>query len=318
MSHRSQLTSHLVNRLRFRQLALLSALGQTRNLHRAAEMLHLAQPSATKMLQDLERNFGFSLFDRMSRGIQPTEMGLEVIDFATRLLADLDRFSEHLDSRREGGPGQLVLGAVVAAMPEIVAHAIAELNLREPRLAIRILGESNEDIIAMLLQRKIDIALGRFSATLLSRDVDFEQLGHEKLLVVVRKGHPLARETTIELRDLMDLTWILQPSLSMARQIVNREFDHGGVAAPCHIIECGSILATLQMLQKIDGVTTLPESIVRTYLDTDVLVTLPIDFAPRLPPFGLLTRRGGTLTPAAREFIRLVRSRSNLSVSQAL
>src|SRR5687768_7550210 len=96
-------TQQLLGRLRFKHLALLAALDDHRNLHRAAEAVHLAQPSATKMIHDLELIFGFSLFERLPRGMQPTELGAEVVAFANRMVVDLDRFAHDLDNKRQGG-----------------------------------------------------------------------------------------------------------------------------------------------------------------------------------------------------------------------
>src|SRR5271154_6360635 len=95
--------THLVGRLRFRHLALLAALDEHRNLRRAADAVHLAQPSATKLVHDLEVVFGFPLFERLPRGMQPTELGVEVLAFAHRMLVDLERFSQNLESKRKGG-----------------------------------------------------------------------------------------------------------------------------------------------------------------------------------------------------------------------
>jgi DNA-binding transcriptional LysR family regulator len=69
--------SQLLGRLRFKQLALLAALDEHRNLHRAADAVHLAQPSATKLVHDLEKIFSFPLFERLPRGMQPTELGAD-------------------------------------------------------------------------------------------------------------------------------------------------------------------------------------------------------------------------------------------------
>src|SRR5882762_6098502 len=68
----------LVGRLRFRHLSLLVALDEHRNLHRAAKAVHLAQPSASKLVHDLELLFGSSLFDRSPTGMQPTALGAVV------------------------------------------------------------------------------------------------------------------------------------------------------------------------------------------------------------------------------------------------
>jgi molybdenum-dependent DNA-binding transcriptional regulator ModE len=53
------LPAALANRLRYRHLMLLHQLGELGNLHRAAEAISLAQPSASKMLRDIELAFGF-------------------------------------------------------------------------------------------------------------------------------------------------------------------------------------------------------------------------------------------------------------------
>src|SRR6185437_15267583 len=102
--------SHLIGRLPFRHLSLLVALGEHRNLHRAAHAVHLAQPSATKLIHDLEQLFGIPLFERLPRGMQPTELGAEVLAFARRSLVDLECFSQDLESKRKGGYGELVIG----------------------------------------------------------------------------------------------------------------------------------------------------------------------------------------------------------------
>ena len=133
--------SRLVGRMRFRQLALLVALNDHRNLHRAARAVHLAQPSATKVVHDLEQTFGFALFERLPRGMQPTELGAEVVAFAQRMMVELQRFGQDLESKRSGGYGQLMIGAIMGAAPDVVARAMADIKQRRPLLSIRLLGE---------------------------------------------------------------------------------------------------------------------------------------------------------------------------------
>ena len=62
----------ILNRLRFKQLALLTALDEQGSLHKAAEILFMTQPAATKALHEMESALGVTLFDRSSRGIEAT------------------------------------------------------------------------------------------------------------------------------------------------------------------------------------------------------------------------------------------------------
>jgi len=218
------LLSHLVGRLRFRQLSLLVALGEHRNLHRAAQAVHLAQPSATKLVHDLEQLFGVPLFERLPRGMQPTELGAEVLGYAKRALVDLERFAEDLESKRQGGYGQLMVGAIMGAAPDVGARAIADMKKERPLLAIRLMGETSDEIVSLLLEGKIDLAVGRFSNPLQHNVIDYQVLGNEILYIVARVGHPLSRVRKVELPMLADVPWILQPLTSPARQIIEQEF----------------------------------------------------------------------------------------------
>jgi DNA-binding transcriptional LysR family regulator len=118
----------LVNRLKFKHLALLVALDDMRNLHQAAEAINVAQPSASRMLGDIEEAFGFLLFERNSRGMQPTPLGVAALAYARHSLADLTRFAEGLEVKRKGGHGQLTVGAIMGAAPDLLAMAVADLK----------------------------------------------------------------------------------------------------------------------------------------------------------------------------------------------
>jgi DNA-binding transcriptional LysR family regulator len=299
--------SQLLGRLRFKHFALLAALDEHRNLHRAADAVHLSQPSATKLVHDLELIFGFALFERLPRGMQPTELGTAVLGYARRMLVDLERFTEDLNSKRKGGYGQLVLGAIMGAAPDVVARAMAEMKRRRPLLSIKLLGETSDEILTLLMSRKIDLAVGRFSNALQHNDIDYEVLGNEELCIVARKDHPLSRVRRMNLRSLEQSPWILQPLSSPARQIIEQEFGQAGMVTPANVVECTSIFATLQLLQTSDAVAMLPESVARDHLLAGLLVRLPLTVGKSLPGFGILSRRAEPLSAAATEFVLALR-----------
>jgi DNA-binding transcriptional LysR family regulator len=299
--------SQLIGRLRFRHLSLLVALGEHRNLHRAAEAVHLAQPSATKLVHDLESLFELPLFERVPRGMEPTELGAEVLSFAKRTLVDLQRFAQDLESKRQGGYGQLMIGAIMGAAPDVVARAVADIKRQRPLLDLRLMGETSDEIVSLLLDGRIDLAVGRFSSPLQHNLIDYEILGNEVLYIVARTGHPLTRVRNLRLSMLETSAWILQPLTSPARQIIEQEFGQAGIRSPSNVVECTSIFATLQLLQKTDAVTMLPESVVRDHLSAGLLARLRIKIGRSLPGFGILSRRGESLSLVAKEFSESLR-----------
>jgi DNA-binding transcriptional LysR family regulator len=301
-------TVALVNRLKFKHLALLVALDDARNLHQAADAVNVAQPSASRMLGDIEEAFGFLLFERNARGMTPTPLGVVTLAYARRALAELTRFAADLEVKRRGGHGQLTVGAIMGAAPDLLAMAVAALKTERPLLNVRILGETSDQVVQLLHRREVDLALGRLTDPLQHNDFSFEPLARETLLLVVRTAHPLGRRSAITLRELMDWPWVAQPVTSPARVLFEEELARAGLATPVNLTECASIFATLQLLENYDAVAMLPESVVRDHVRGKLLVVLPVEIGKSLAGFGILTRKEEALAEPAMHFIELLRN----------
>ena len=94
-------------RLKTRQLMLLIAIGDEGNIHRAAEILNMSQPAASKLLKDLEDVLGVSLFERLPRGMRPTWYGETMIRYARIALASLAQAGSELDALKTGRFGEV-------------------------------------------------------------------------------------------------------------------------------------------------------------------------------------------------------------------
>ena len=298
-----QLTS-----LRMRHLTLISALGVTENLHGAAEAANMTQPTATRLLRDAEEILGAMLFERLPRGMRPTPLGVDAIAFSDRILSQLENFGADLRIKRDGGHGLLVVGAIMGAAPHIVAQAVADMKRERPRLTIRLLGETSDMIMTMLEHGELDFAVGRFAGPMQHNTFAFEHLAHEKLCIVVRHGHPLLSDPPTDLRELVDLPWVLQPEATIARQLLESEFANHGMITPANRIEVASIFAALQLVQKSDAVAMLSHPVVEDYLRAGILSELPLEIDWKLTGFGLLTRRSEQLSGFAAELADRLRT----------
>lgn len=293
----------LVNRLRLKHWALLAALAETPVLAQAAYAVSVTQPSATKMLADIEAAFQFPLFERHSRGLRSTPLGAEVVAYAQQSQAGLGRFFEELAIKRRGGHGQLVIGAIMGAAPDLVARAVAQIKRERPLLNVRILGETSDQVGVLLERHEIEFAVGRFSSMTQHNTFAFSPLANETMQVVVRQAHPLARQRSLTLSALASWPWILQPLTSPARQLMEDEFAAIGERTPANLVECASVFATLQLLQASEAVGALPESVVRDHVRAKLLRVLPVAIGKDLKGFGVLTRIGEPLTETAATFI---------------
>lgn len=301
------LMQRLQNRLRLKHFALLRTLGECRNLHLAAEELNMTQPSATKLLQDVESLLGLPLFLRHSRGLKPTPLGEEVISYAQLMLGQLRHFTADLESKRHGGHGFLSIGAIMGAAPDLVAPAVARMKIRYPKLTIQLLGDTSDQVMQLMEAHQLELAICRFSAAEQHAHFSFEALGNEKLLFVVSPDNPLVHKPPASIGELNNEAWVVQPLSSPSRVLLEREFANQNLPRPGNLIECSSIFAALQIVQQTHAVTHLPEPVVREALQAGRVVALPLIHHVALPEYGLLTRRGARLSPAAEEFIETLR-----------
>lgn len=90
------------NRLKTRQLLLIVALAEEGNIHRAAAVLNMTQPAASKLLRELEETLGVALFEREPRGVRATLYGDAMIRHARAVLGSLDQAQEELVALASG------------------------------------------------------------------------------------------------------------------------------------------------------------------------------------------------------------------------
>src|SRR5437588_10822670 len=99
-----------------RYLRYFVAVGETRNLSRAAAQLHVAQPALARQIRDLERELGVELLEPHPTGVRPTPAGEALIHGAPRLLATTASALERADAPAAGPRARVEIGALRAVV----------------------------------------------------------------------------------------------------------------------------------------------------------------------------------------------------------
>ena len=292
------LLSSTISRLKLRQMSLVLALIETKNLHRAAERLNLSQPAATKLLQEIERTLGVSLFDRQPRGMVPTVYGIAAARHARLLLRDLHRLQQEMDGLKRGIEGTVHLGAVMAAVPRLIAEALAALNQQHPTLRVALLTDTSDGLLAELHAGRLDVVVGR---PISKRDHDtltWEPLLDEELTIVVGTNHPLLLQRGLTLTDLTRESWVLQPPSTPMRHAVEAAFETAGIDLPHHSVETVSMLVTASLLGQTNMIGVVPDSIASYFIGLGTLAELPVKLPAGMEPCGLITVADRPIDPA--------------------
>jgi DNA-binding transcriptional LysR family regulator len=297
---------HLCNWLKFKHLMLIDTLARTRNMHLAAQHMNLSQPAVSKMLREIEKQLGFDLFERLPRNMPPTALGEHVLRYAQIALNDASKFADQISSLREGGHGFLKVGAIFAATAVVLPDAIVQIKQRWPLLSIEVVEQTSDHLMEMLEDKKLDLAVARFTHETQQQIYDFRALAPEPFCMVVNSRHPLTQLDETPLQELGKWPWIMYPVGTPIRARMEQAFAKAGIATPRNTVDTISMQTFLQVLQSGPMIAMLPESMVQPHLDSGLLKIL--NTALKLAPqdYGVLTRKGEPLLGAALEFAQIL------------
>lgn len=208
---------YLHSRLKTRHLLLLTALADEGSVHRAAQTLVMTQPAASKMLRELEQTLDVQLFERLPRGVQPTEYGKALIRHARLVIESLDQAHDELAGLKEGQAGHVRVGAITSPAVSLLPGVIAALKREAPMLNITVEVESSNVLLERLAQDRLDLVIGRLSEEHDKLSLNYAPLTFEPVNAVVRPGHPLLRQASLTLDLLESATWIVPPLGSVLR-----------------------------------------------------------------------------------------------------
>ncbi|WP_250474092.1 LysR family transcriptional regulator [Caballeronia sp. GAFFF1] len=309
MSQDSTLSAaQVLTKLRFRHLQLLELLGRTRNLRIAAEQMHITQPAATKILSDLEAMFDAPLFERLPREMRPTDLGTLSVRYASTTLSNLGKFSSEFATLKNGGYGHLTVGFIPASAAQLVTAAIKEIQRRRPRLIIKLVEQSSDQLAAWLEERRIDVMVGRPTEARHEALFYVVELSAEPVRAVVGQHHPLLEERRVEMTSLGQWPWILYPQGTAMRQLFEETFAAAGMVAPVGIVETPSIFSTLELLQATDMISLQPQAAMDKYVKHGLLGYLNVPIRRTMSNYSVITRKDETTSQAMDEFVGILRA----------
>jgi len=291
-------------RLKTRQLLLLMALEEEGNIHRAAQVLNMTQPAASKLLKELEEMLGVQLFDRLPRGMRATRYGETMIRHARMALASLSQAHDEIEALKSGRYGQVSVGAITAPGLNLLPAAVAQVKLQHPSLRIQLAIETSDVLMERLAQGKVDMVVGRLFERHDKTDLRYEALVEEPVSAVARPGHPLRSVARLTLRDIVASGWIVPPSGSVLRHRFELMFQEEGLDAPNNLIETTALLFMTKMLQQSDLLAVIATDVARYYAEHGMVALLPIALPCKMDAFGLITRTDRLLSPAAKVMLR--------------
>jgi LysR family cyn operon transcriptional activator len=231
--------------LELRHLRYFLEVARHEHISRAADALHVTQSTLSHQIGQMERLLGTPLFDRIGRGIQLTDAGRTFSDYARRALEEVDEGQFALDGLRDLVRGRVRIGVIHTYNTTLLPAVIAEFANAYPGIHISIEDLPASEIAAQVASGALHLGLS--FATPGRTDVETEALFSERLMLVVRDDHPLARRKSINARMLPGLRLAVQTERFLSRRLINARL--GALIERDIWLEMSSIDAMLETIR---------------------------------------------------------------------
>ncbi|MEJ8546389.1 LysR family transcriptional regulator [Brevibacillus borstelensis] len=286
-----------------KQLQYFAEVAKQKSFTRAAEVLHVSQPSISKMLKSLETELDVILLDRTERKIELTDAGQLVFEHAQRVLQIMGDLTASIEELRQVERGFVRLGLLPTVGAFLLPAAIAGFKKRYPHIELEMREYSARPLEVQVEQGHIDIGL-----TVLPVDEDrFEAipLRSEDMVAIVHGEHWLYGRESVNLAELEEESFVLFTEEYAMHDVVRQACVRAGfepkVAYMSSLWDFVGEMVAAQM-----GISLVPRSVAER-LSKGRLHVVALSWPPIDWTYALICRRDRYLSYAARAFIGFVR-----------
>jgi DNA-binding transcriptional LysR family regulator len=293
--------------MELRHLRYFVGVGEEQHFGRAAERLHIAQPALSRQIQDLESELGFTLFDRLPRGVRLNAAGKLFLTDARRILQDVAEAKLRAERIALGKAGTLRIGIATAlSWHGLVVDSFRQFRNERPDAQLELHHLLSIHQIDAIMSGRLDAG---FAASLipLHKNLAHWEFARDRMVLAVPEGHPLTKRKKIRLRDLRNLPFVWFPRWAnpVFYDQMMQECARGGLTAPRVVQEATDRDTNLGLVQCRVGLSWQNEA-VRWHCPKGIVLVPVVDMNVRLP-FNLIWKKDNT-SPLLQKFVAQIAS----------
>lgn len=235
--------------MNLRQLEIFRAIMITGSVTRAGEMLHISQPAASQLLQQLEADCGFDLFLRRRNRLMPTPEATVLFEEVERMFDGVGRVSRVAASLKEGSWGSLSVAGFPAITRRFLPEIVADYFATRPNVRVKLESRRSRSLIDWVATQQLDFGVGTLPSD--RPDVASRHLRRFAGVCVMLPEHPLAAREELHASDLAGERFVSLGNEDRSRLMIDKVFDELQISrrlqieAPqsdtaCALVACGA------------------------------------------------------------------------------
>lgn len=288
--------------MELRQLQYTIQIAKEKNFSRAAEKLHIAQPSLSQQLSKLEKEIGVLLFQRNTNSVELTHAGALFVEKAQTILDLVEQLKQEMDDISQMRSGKLIVGSLPITGSHILPLVLPVFQQRFPDIEIALVEETTANLESLAANGQTDICL--LSLPLAEPSLVYREIKEEEILLAVPPRHDLAnkkRNNLVEIGKLRQEPFIVLKKGQGFRQITLDLCQTAGFD-PHIVFESGNIETVQSLVAAGMGIAFVPQMVARDKSGEFVPAYLPLASRPTRT-LVIAYRKGRYLSKAAEAFI---------------
>jgi len=290
--------------LSIRQLEVFVALIEHRSFTKAAHNLGLSQSTVSGHVADLERRLGALLVERDRGGVRTTAAGEALLRPAREVLRAEQSARVAVQQLAGLVEGALMVGGSTIPASYLLPAMLARFHAEHPGIALRLVAGDSGEIVEQIQNASLEVGVIGMKPE--GKEFESFPVGEDRLLLVAVPDHPLAKGKRVTLEELRRHPIVQRETGSGTRAAVERAL--GDAALPV-ALEMGSTESLRAAVRAGIGPGFLSDLAIADDLEAGKLVEIPLQEFEVKRSFHLVARRATLLSPAARAFVELARSR---------
>lgn len=287
------------------QLNHLVTVAELGGLRRAARHLGIAQPAITRSIRDLEHELGATLFERSATGMTLTPIGEAFVKRSTAVQLELARARDEVQQLKGVSTGIVSIGLSTAPHVSMLPMVLEPFRRRYPDVLLRITEGLFPAIEADIRSGAIDFYVGPLSEDSLAGDFVCEKLLENRRVVLARRGHPLAKATS--LAELTDARWVATSVTMNSEAELSPLFERHSLPRPIIAVQAQSALSMITVAATSDALAMLPQQWLRFARTSRLLAHIKVREELVAPTICIVSRSRFPLTPIAQHLGDLFR-----------
>ncbi len=285
--------------MELRHLRYFLAVADTLSFTRAADQLHVTQPTLSHQVKELEKEIGSILFDRVGRRVYLTPSGETLREYAQQALNAISSATAALSELEGLTRGTLTVGVFESFSGSLLPLLLAEFSKLHPGVHVTVRQLRTGHLEEQLDKGNLDLGIA-YSPPATDKIVA-EKLFDEPLALVVGAKHPLAHKRRIHMAALDGEPLMLLTAEFPSRRLLESRFSSVGVK-PRVVLEINSIQATLATVSSTRLATILTKRIAKTVPGLRCIELVPTITRTA----AIFWRRGGYRSATARAMADLI------------